>query len=139
VFFLKAFYNPFECDNYIRGSVPLNNKNLIVTCGTNANQPYCRKYTLNKSKNAFEYNTKKGNLLFTPPLIQIPKSLSINTQNIAPFSYQDSIYFFHSYSQAQDIYKQNFRYVKAEDGNDVQFGDLIKTPLGAIKSKNLFK
>ena len=69
----------------------------------------------------------------------MPISLSINTQNIAPFSYQDSIYFFHSYSQAQDIYKQNFRYVKADDGKDVQFGDLISTPFGAINSKNLFK
>ena len=31
------------------------------------------------------------------------------------------IYFFHSNSQAQGIYKQNYKYVKADDGNDVQF------------------
>ena len=111
---------------------------MIVACGTNANQPTCRKYKLNRTNNEFEYDNKTGNLSFTPSWIQIPKSLNLNTQNIPPFRYEKSIYFFHSYFQTQDIYKQNFRYVKTIDGNDVQFGDLIRTPLGALKSKYLF-
>ena len=115
--------NPYECNNYIKTAIPFKDKNLLLTCGTNMNKPFCRKQIEHK----FESN------FLLPQFLQLPKSFHIRTQNIPAFDYSQSIYFFHSQLPSQDIYKQN--YVISNTNNDIQFTELIKTPLGVIKSK----
>lgn len=69
--------------------------------------------------------------------MQITKSAKQSkTQNIPAYAYQGSIYFFHSNLQTQNIFKQNYEFNQARNG-EMAFTELVKTPLGAIKSKIL--
>lgn len=124
------FTNQFS--NYVKVGIPLedeeeNSIRILISCAaSNMNKAICRKQSL-------EINS----IIYTQPsLYQIPKSIQ-NTQNIAAFAYSNSIYYFHSHSQTQDIYKQNYNLNKQT--NDVEFNQLIRTPLGAIKSKIYLK
>jgi hypothetical protein len=102
------------------------------------NKPFCRKQQLTqKQSQEFQVNDAlNGNVIIKPSnflipqLLQTPKSFHINTQNIPPFEYSDAIYFFHSQSPSQDVYKQKYEFVNS----DIQFNELTKTPIGAIKS-----
>ncbi len=126
--------------NYIRGSIPLLDNSLVIACGTNFNQPYCRKYTLNKSTNLLEYGRSlslkmenkyiRENVNFKPQPLQITETFS-HTQNIPPFSYGNNIFYFHSSLQSQDIFKQNF---VVDSKENIILSDLITTPQGAILS-----
>ncbi len=119
--------NLYQCFNYIKVGVPLLNESLLITCGTNMNKPFCRKQ-----------QQQSDNFLANFPLPQMLQSCNqkssqkpFNTQNIPAFDYAQSIYFFHSQLPSQDVYKQKY----ISSNGDVQFTELIKTPIGAIKSK----
>jgi len=109
----------------------------MIACGTNFNQPYCRKYTLNKSTHALEYGgggsnkLMRDNVNFKPQPIQMTETFS-STQNIPPYSYGNSVFYFHSSLQSQDVFKQNFLIDSKEN---VFLKELITTPQGAILSK----
>jgi hypothetical protein len=129
--------NPKTCNN-INTAIPLINDetSTLLVCGNAINQPVCRSYSKSAGNDSTITEFKlKGKLFLMPHLYQ--SNFLSPTQNIPPFAYSNSLYFFHSYSQVQDIYKQN--YVKPN--GEIQLGDLIKTPLGAIKSTrfNLFR
>ena len=121
-----------ECDNYIRGSVPLLDSHLMITCGTNSNQPYCRKFTLNNKSGYVSGGKLKDNVSFKPQPVQTAETFS-NTQNIPPFNYMNSIYYFHASLQSQDIYKQNYLF---DSNQNFVLSDLIQTPQGAILNPN---
>jgi hypothetical protein len=110
---------------------------LMIACGTNFNQPYCRKYTLNKSTQQLDYGVNASNktssklVNFKPQPIQMTETFS-STQNIPSFSYENSIYYFHSSLQSQDIFKQNFL---VDSQENVILNELITMPQGAILSK----
>ena len=111
--------------------------NLMIACGTNFNQPYCRKYTLNKSTQQLAYGVNSSNktssklVNLKPQPIQMTETFS-STQNIPPYSYDNSIYYFHSSLQSQDIFKQNFL---VDSKENVILNELITMPQGAILSK----
>ena len=130
--------NAYECSNYIKVGIEIkkNDKSVLITCGTNMNKPFCRKQHLNNSSQPeLELNQNRvpirSNNFLIPQFLQVPKSFQINTQNIPAFDFSEAIYFFHSQLPSQDIYKQKYEFVD----NDIQFNELIKTPIGAIKSK----
>ncbi|RNA33029.1 hypothetical protein BpHYR1_008412 [Brachionus plicatilis] len=54
------------------------------------------------------------------------------TNNIAPFSFLNSVYFFHSTTQVWDMFKQDYVF----NGTDVVFKDVVRLPSGAIKGPN---
>jgi hypothetical protein len=108
--------------------------NLIIACATNLEQPYCRKYTLNKSTNLLEYlknlNLKKE-YNFIRESLNFIQQLQFTETNIPPFSYRNSIFYFHSSSQSQDIFKQNFL---VDSKENIILNDLISKPQGAFLS-----
>lgn len=110
--------NGIKCENFIQGSIPVSD--MMITCGTNSNRPYCRKYDSNLA--TFE------NLNFAKQPLQ-PNSQQ--QQHIPPFAYSNSIYYFHSSLQSQDIYKQNF-----DLNSGLNLNSLIQTPPGAILNPN---
>ena len=120
--------------NYIRGSIPLLDNNLIIACATNLEQPYCRKYALNKSTNILEYSKNlnlKKEYDFVRESLNFIQQLQFTETNIPPFSYRNSIFYFHSSSQSQDIFKQNFI---ADSKLNIILNDLITKPQGAFLS-----
>lgn len=121
--------------NSINTAIPLtkDDTETMLVCGNAMNQPVCRSYSKSTSNDSTNTGFNlKGKVFLMPHLYQ--SNFLSPTQNIPPFAYSNSFYFFHSYSQVQDIYKQNY----VNTNGDIQLGDLIKAPLGAIKSKRVF-
>jgi hypothetical protein len=130
--------NPKTC-NIISTAIPLNRdffnnqSNTLLMCGYAINQAVCRSYSTFISNDSTNIDFKPTGKLFRMPYLYQSNFLS-PTQNIPPFAYANSFYFFHSYAQVQDIYKQNY----ANANGELQLGDVIKTPLGAIKSIRVY-
>lgn len=116
-----------------------NGQSVLITCGTNMNKPYCRKSSLNEKqqqRSADDSNMiLNSNNFALPQLLQVPRSYQINTQNVAPYAYSDAVYYFHSQSPSQDIYKQRY---ELDQNGQLMFNELTKTPIGAIKSNIYF-
>lgn len=108
----------YKCYNYIRAAFPVGEDKNLVTCGTRDFR--CR---LNDSLIA---------TLSPMQLIQFKNKAKNN--NIAPFSFANSVYFFHSTTQVWDMFKQDFVF----NGTDVTFKDVVRLPSGAIKGKKIF-
>jgi len=119
--------------NSINTAIPLvkDETTTLMVCGNALNQPVCRSYSA--SNDSLNHDLKLRSKIFLMPHLYQSNFLS-PTQNIPPFAYSNSFYFIHSYSQVQDIYKQNY----ANANGEIQLGELIKTPLGAIKSTKVY-
>lgn len=111
----------FTCHNYISAAIELNNS--LITCGTNASIPFCRKYNSNTHELLYEFKQPQ-----ISALNRITSNNYLDAQQIPPFFEDESIYFVNSgsYTIEPTINKQVIY-------ND-RFSTLIKTPKGALKN-----
>ena len=105
--------NAYDCKNYIRAAFTIEQDKNLVTCGTTDLQ--C------------QFKDRLISNLSPKQLIQY----KVKNNNIAPFTYANSVYFFHSTTKIWDMFKQEYAF----NGIDVVFKEVIRLPAGAIKGK----
>lgn len=110
-------------------AVPVLNNSILITCSTNKLSPIC-------ASRLFGSDEGEETFVNVPPhsLLQTPSSVeNSRRQNVAPFVYADSIYYFYVSDKTSDgIFKQNF--VPSEDGS-IQFTELVNVQSPALLSK----
>lgn len=92
----------------------------MIACSAYLERQFCLKVSDKK----ISYSS--NGILETPQLFQISKYSNKNNRMIPPFSYLNSIYYFHLRPNSVDFFK--FKYNNRSDLNDVTFYNLLRTP-----------